>query len=449
VKSEKTLGDICFIEKGNIGIQAALPGSYPLVTTAAERSSHNEYSFDGEAVCIPLVSATGHGHASIKRIHFQKGKFSVGNILCACVPKDYTKTSAKFLHLYLSLLKDDILVPLMQGSANVSLKIKDLEKVPIPNISHERQVEIVDEFERLELIHGKLLSEVGRQQEYLRLLRQTILQEAIQGKLTKQNPKEEPAIVLLQRIKGEKEKLIKAGKLKKEKELPPITEDEIPYELPPGWVWCRLGEVVTLITKGSSPKWQGVNYVENGVLFVTSENVLSYNIDLSKKKFVEWKFNKIEPRSVLKKGDYLMNIVGGSIGRTAIYDIDEIANINQAVCLIRKDTNLVNSRYLLDFFNSSVCLRYMFDKQVDNARPNLSMGNIAKFPIPLPPLSEQHRIVLKVQQLQKHVSQLENEVTQSRQYAEQLLQSVLNEAFEKSKATKNSNNSRKKPEPAI
>ncbi len=127
-----TLGDIRFIEKGKVGIQAAVPGDYPLVTTGAERGSHNEYHFESEAVCIPLVSATGHGHASIKRIHFEGGKFCVGNILCACIPKDYNQTSAKFLHLYFSLLKDVILVPLMQGSANVALKIKDLEKVEVP-----------------------------------------------------------------------------------------------------------------------------------------------------------------------------------------------------------------------------------------------------------------------------------------------------------------------------
>ena len=157
------------------------------------------------------------------------------------MPKDYNRTSAKFLHLYFSLLKDVILVPLMQGSANVSLKIKDLEKVEVPDVSFERQLEIVDEFERLEVINKRLLTELDQQQTYLQLLRQTILQEAVQGKLTKQDPTDEPATELLKRIKAEKEKLIKAGKLKKEKELPAITEDEIPFELPEGWVWCRLG----------------------------------------------------------------------------------------------------------------------------------------------------------------------------------------------------------------
>ncbi len=90
------LGDICTIEKGNIGITKAIPGEYPLVVLGEERKTHNEYQFDDEAVIIPLVSSTGHGHRSMKRIFFQRGKFAVGSILCAVIPKDKTKLSAEF-----------------------------------------------------------------------------------------------------------------------------------------------------------------------------------------------------------------------------------------------------------------------------------------------------------------------------------------------------------------
>lgn len=248
-----TLGEVCRIEKGKIGIQAAIKGMYPLVTTAEERGSHNEYHFDGEAVCIPLVSATGHGHASIKRIHYQNGKFSVGSILAVCLPKDSTKTSAKFLYLYLSLLKDSILVPLMQGSTNVSLKTKDLEKVEVPNISFGEQIKLIILVDKLKAKQDEILIEIEQQQTYLRQLRQTILQEAVQGKLTTQEETDEPASELLKRIKAEKAKLVKEGKLKKEKELPPITDAEIPFALPKGWVWCRLGDLIHIMDSGWSP----------------------------------------------------------------------------------------------------------------------------------------------------------------------------------------------------
>jgi type I restriction enzyme S subunit len=130
---------------------------------------------------------------------------------------------------------------------------------------------------------------------------------------------------------------VKEGKIKKQKPLPPVSDEEKPFELPHGWEWCRLETITELITKGSSPKWQGVSYTDNSndVLFITSENVGSFKILLDSAKYVEKKFNEIEPRSILTYNDILMNIVGASIGRTAIFNLNRNANINQAVCLIR------------------------------------------------------------------------------------------------------------------
>ncbi|EEW1631427.1 restriction endonuclease subunit S [Escherichia coli] len=232
-------------------------------------------------------------------------------------------------------------------------------------------------------------------------LKQTILQLAVMGKLVPQDPNDEPASELLKRIEQEKAQLVKEGRIKKQKLLPPISDDEKPFELPEGWEWCRLETITELITKGSSPKWQGVSYTDNpnDVLFITSENVGSFKILLDSEKYVEKKFNEIEPRSILTRNDILMNIVGASIGRTAIFNMNRNANINQAVCLIRVINNSMFLSYLLNFFNSDICLSYMFDKQVDNARANLSMGNIAKFVLPIPPLNEQKRIVKHIDNL--------------------------------------------------
>ncbi|MCF8240762.1 MAG: restriction endonuclease subunit S [Melioribacteraceae bacterium] len=261
-------------------------------------------------------------------------------------------------------------------------------------------------------------------------LKQTILQLAVQGKLTehwrKENPNAEPASELLKKIKAEKEKLIKEGKIKKSKELPPIKEEEKAFELPESWEWVRLGFIASFITKGSSPKWQGVNYVDDKqLLFITSENVGSFKLLLGKRKYVEWKFNKIEPRSILKQGDFLMNIVGASIGRTAIYSIDETANINQAVCLIRFSHSFYEPDYFLQFFNSNACLVQMFDKQVVMARPNLSMTNISKFLIPVPPITEQREIVKKTNELIEYCNQLKQQIESKQQKQEKLVEVVV------------------------
>ncbi len=261
-------------------------------------------------------------------------------------------------------------------------------------------------------------------------LKQTLLQLAVMGKLVPQDASDEPASELLKRIQAEKAKLVAEGKIKKSKPLSVIEDEEKPFKLPQGWEWVRLNDLANLITKGSSPKWQGVSYTDNprDVLFVTSENVGSYTLLLDTPKYVEHMFNDIEPRSILRKGDFLMNIVGASIGRTAVYDLETVANINQAVCLIRILNTRLDSGFLLHFFNSETCLGYMFDKQVDNARPNLSMGNIAKFCIPVPPLAEQHLIVAKVDELMLLCDTLKSRITLANRLQQKIADVMVEQA---------------------
>ncbi|WP_205854470.1 restriction endonuclease subunit S [Pseudomonas viridiflava] len=264
-------------------------------------------------------------------------------------------------------------------------------------------------------------------------LKQAILQLAIMGKLVPQDPTDEPASEHLKRIAAGKAKLVKEGKIKRDTPLSPIGNDEKPFESPKAWEWVRLEQISTVITKGSSPKWQGVEYTDNveDVLFVTSENIGNFKLLLDSKKYVEKKFNEIEPRSILKKGDFLMNIVGASIGRTAVFDIDALANINQAVCLIRAVPDSFSNMFLLIFFNSSTCIDYMYDKQVDNARANLSMGNIAKFLIPVPPYAEQHRIVAKVGELMSLCDELTTRLIDTQITKTYLADSLSEQAFKR------------------
>ena len=132
----------------------------------------------------------------------------------------------------------------------------------------------------------------------------------------------------------------------------------------------------------------------------------------------------------MKKGDLLTNIVGASIGRTALYDIDDIANINQAVCLMRFEHNFVDKMFLLHYLNSSLSTEQMFEKQFAPGRANLSMGDIANFYVPLPPLAEQKRIVEKLEKLMKYCDELEANIRESKKNAESLLQVALKEALE-------------------
>lgn len=164
------LGTIARIEKGRTGIQQATPGPFPLVVTAAHRSSCNHFDFTDPAAIIPLVSSTGHGSASLNRLHYQEGKFAVGTILAAVFPFAPEMISARFIYEYLSTFKEDLLVARMTGTANVTLSIGKIAEVPVPLIcpSVQRKVDslmtLCDQIEagrvERELIRSRLLKAV-------------------------------------------------------------------------------------------------------------------------------------------------------------------------------------------------------------------------------------------------------------------------------------------------
>lgn len=198
----------------------------------------------------------------------------------------------------------------------------------------------------------------------------------------------------------------------------------------PGWVEERLAELCERITKGSSPKWQGISYVDApGILFVTSENVGEYDILLEQPKYVEEKFNAKDKKSILKNGDVLTNIVGASIGRTAVFGRDDVANINQAVCLIRCEPHLLNNYYLTYLLNSPVFKQVLHDNEVNNARANLSLGFFSQLPVPMPPIPKQKEIVAKLDALRAETQNLARIYERKLAALEALKKSLLHQAF--------------------
>ena len=165
----------------------------------------------------------------------------------------------------------------------------------------------------------------------------------------------------------------------------------------------RLEEYTELITKGASPRWQGVEYSdkEEGTLFITSENVREGYIDYSKKKYLPDVINKILPRSVLKQNDILVNIVNASIGRSAIYDSEKLANINQAVALVRVKPNMLNLTFLLAYLNSEEAIRSFDYMKVGGDKANLSLKNISDLQIPVVDLELQSQFAAFVHQVDK------------------------------------------------
>jgi len=166
-----------------------------------------------------------------------------------------------------------------------------------------------------------------------------------------------------------------------------------------------------------------------GVLFVTSENVGEGRILLKKRKYVEGKFNQIERKSILKRGDVLTNIVGASIGRTAIYNSDELANINQAVCLMRCDENSLLNKYLMMLLNSPFFKKVMHENEVDNARANLSLTFFKNLKIPIPPFTKQQELVEELERFQETIEEVALAFRTKLGNSEELKKSLLQKAF--------------------
>ena len=422
------LGTVCKIEKGITGINKAIPGVYPMVVTGEARKSHHEYQFDDDAVIIPLVSSTGHGHKSLKRIHFQQGKFALGSILCAVIPKDKTFLNAEYLYRYLDLNKDNELVSRMKGMANVTLPIKEIALIEIPVPPIEEQIEFTKKYHHLENSSELLSDQFTQQLGLLKKLRQQILQDAVQGKLVPQDANDEPASTLLERIKAKKEQLIHDKKIKKEKPLPAIKSEEIPFRIPENWVWCRLKEIGK-ITGGGTPSMLNSAYWNGEIPWISPKDMRSEIVYDSELK-VTVKGIEESTANMIPEGSLLI------VGRSGILKRKLPVAINKVECAVNQDMKVVIP------FNISMniylqLMLFGIEKMVlrDYVKFGMTVHSLkyeefALIPIPIPPLLEQHRIVTKVDQLMNLCDKLEQTIRQNQNYARQLLQVTLKEALE-------------------
>jgi type I restriction enzyme S subunit len=412
------LGDLCSITKGETPIKQAVPGRYPLVVTASERATHETFQFDCRAVIVPLVSSTGHGHASIKRIHYQEGKFALGSILCAVVPKDEKRLNPQFLHVYFSYFKDQLIVPLMKGSANVSLAVSTLANLEIIVPPMDVQMRVVS-LSQNDVLMKPLENEIAHQEALLGKLKQAILQDAIQGKLTDDwraaNPDTEPASELLKRIQKEKLRLIADKKLRPEKPLPKISPAEIPFEIPESWEWCWLGEMIELVS-GQHIEAADYNEQKRGAPYLTGPS------DFGEKHPTYTRWTE-KPKVTAKGGDLLVTVKGSGVGKMNVL-LDNGVAIGRQLMAVRPF--IVNEAFIASYLHSQYV---KFQDAKEGQIPGIGRDDILKKLIPLPPLAEQAAIVERVEALMAHCRALETEIEHSRTHAAHLLQAVLKEAF--------------------
>ncbi|MCK0137235.1 restriction endonuclease subunit S [Arenibacter sp. S6351L] len=371
------------------------------------------------------------------------------------------ENNPEFLNLFLnSYVYWSQVVSMNKGEFRPSVNATKLKDLIVPKIDIEIQRDAVkiskcfsvDGFEELENNIQRVLNDFEKSQEIIKqirsqeksveLLKQSILQEAIQGQLTADwrtkrtlsGAEVEPASELLKRIKAEKAQLIKDKKIKKEKALPPILEEEIPFEIPEGWVWCRLGEILLYSDSGKSPQCEKrpANKNEWGVLTTTS--IQSGYFLEKENKVLPAKFS-INLSQKVEENDILITRAG-PLNRTGIScKVNSIKSnliLSDKTIRLKHVPGLIAPDFLVSLLNSNSIRALLIPNMTGMAESqvNISQGNIKSTTIPLPPFEEQKAIVEKVELLMKKCQGLEEQIKTSEADAQMLMQAVLKEAFE-------------------
>lgn len=312
--------------------------------------------------------------------------------------------SRDYMYYVLIGLKD-ILVSKGKGMAQMNINLTILKNTPIPIPPIAEQKRIVAKLEELMPLveaYGKAEEQLSKlNAEFPDKLRKSILQQAVQGKLTERDPADEPASVLLKRIKAEKEALIKSGKIKKEKPLPAITDDEKPFDIPEQWCSVRIGDV-GIYKKGpfgsSLTKSMFVPKSPDAVKVYEQKNAIQKNHTLGEYYITRDYFEKKMRSFEIFPGDIIVSCAG-TIGETYVMPENiEQGIINQALMRM-KIVPSVDLDYFLLYFD------YILKSEAQNSSKGSAIKNIPPFEIlknmvlPIPPLAEQKRIVKRVEEL--------------------------------------------------
>ena len=295
--------------------------------------------------------------------------------------------------------------------------------VPLPPLSEQHR--IVAKIEEL----LPYIERYGKAEEHLttlnttfpEALKKSILQEAVQGKLVPQNPDDEPASVLLERIRAEKQALIKAGKIKKDKHESVIVTrdkipyeiidgkerclaDEVPFEIPDSWCWCRLSNV-SIIQEGAGIRTY--QYRTSGTQILTVTNILEGSVDMKKAtKYIatEEYLDKYQ-HLTLNIGDIVSSCSGASWGKTAIWDYGDTVMLNTSTLRLRFFNDTAYNMYLY-WLTKTPLFKNQLIAQLSGMQPNFGYSHYSKVLIPLPPLAEQHRIVAKIEEIMPMIERL-------------------------------------------
>jgi type I restriction enzyme, S subunit len=257
-------------------------------------------------------------------------------------------------------------------------------------------------------------------------LKETILQLAVMGRLVEQNKNDEPASALLKRIDAEKAQQVKDGKIKKPAKLPPISDDEQPFQLPEGWEWCRIGQISLSCDYGTSVKSSAEG---EGIPVVSMGQIQSGEVSLNNLKVIPNETPDIE-QLLLNTGDLLYNRTNSAelVGKTGLFDgASERYTYASYLIRIRLPGEQIDSKYINSVMNSPNFRRVEIDPHIKQqcGQANVNGTIMQQMRIPLPPLAEQQRIVERVDQLFALCDQLKAKQQAANQTRQQLTETLV------------------------
>ena len=332
--------------------------------------------------------------APVGIVNITDRELCIGRGLCDVVPLG--GMDEKFTLFWLRCFKD-VFIKKATGTTFVAItgEVVKNQVIPLPPLAEQHRIvakieellPLVDRYaasyEKLEQFNAKFPED----------MKKSILQYAIQGKLVEQRPEEGTGEELYQQIQAEKQRLIQEKKIKKEKPLPEIAEDEIPFDIPESWKWCRLSDIID-VRDGThdSPK-----YVPEGIPLVTSKNLSNGMIDYGNVKYITQEdADKINARSMVDDDDILFAMIG-SIGNPVLVKKDrEFCIKNMALFKKFADTD-ISMQYMYWFFFYA---QYKLKKEASGGVQSfISLSRFREYLVPLPPFAEQKRIVAKIEEL--------------------------------------------------
>lgn len=314
------------------------------------------------------------------------------------VLKPFKLISRKYIfYLVLSGYVISKMTQKMKGDNSPSIRKGDLQGLIIPLPPLSEQSRIAAKIAQLFALLRKVETSTQQYAKLQTLLKSKVLDLAMRGKLVKQDPNDEPASELLKKIKAEKAELIKEKKIKKTKPLPPITDDEKPFDIPDSWEWVRLGDVITTVNGDRGKNYPGRKYWQSeGVPFLNAACLTSKKY-LDKESFNYISEDRFEllRSGFIEKNDILY-CIRGSLGKIGIVNINRGA-IASSLIIVRKCFDTENINFLYYVLSSSINRKFIMNHRNGTAQPNIPGKELLNMVIPFPPLTEQKQIVAKIE----------------------------------------------------